>query len=60
MLAVAGNRFAEDVFWLSVSVLVYVYIGYPLVLRLWAALARKNVAAANYTPSVCLLIAAND
>lgn len=59
-LAMGGTRFAPTVFWAAVGTLGYVYGGYPLLLRLWAAVAARPVAAAPIEPRVCLLIAAND
>lgn len=59
-LAVGRSRLALPVFWSAVAVLVYVYVGYPLVLRAWAKVARKQVSASSYLPRVCLLVAAND
>ena len=55
-----GTSLAPVVFWASVLTLGYVYCGYPIVLRVWARLARKHVATARHQPRVCLLIAAND
>ncbi len=61
LLAATGARFAPAVFWAAMGTLAYVYAGYPLVVRLWAAIARKLVVpAAPYEPKVCVLIAAND
>jgi cellulose synthase/poly-beta-1,6-N-acetylglucosamine synthase-like glycosyltransferase len=59
-LAIEGTAVAGPVFWTSVSLLGYVYVGYPLVLKMWSSLARKRVAASTYLPRVCLLVAAND
>ena len=59
-LAIEGARFAALIFWAAVAMVGYVYLGYPLVLRAWAALARKQVATAPCEPRVCLLIAAHD
>lgn len=60
VLATGGARHAPMAFWSAILILVYVYAGYPLVLRAWVALARRDVAAGDYEPRVCLLIAAND
>ncbi len=59
-LARGGPTLAPTVFWASLAMLVYVYAGYPLVLRAWAGIGRKGVASAPHEPHVCLLIAAND
>ena len=45
-------------FWLSVLFIVYVYVGYPLVLTLLARLRRNPVEYPSYLPKVTLLIAA--
>jgi cellulose synthase/poly-beta-1,6-N-acetylglucosamine synthase-like glycosyltransferase len=55
-----GARYASPIFWTSVALLAYVYLGYPLVLRAWAAVSRRPVAAGPCEPRVCLLVAAND
>ncbi len=41
LLAATGARFAPAVFWAAMGTLAYVYAGYPLVVRLWAAIARS-------------------
>ena len=46
-------------FWIGVAWLVYVYVGYPLVLWLLAVVRRVEPdARADYLPSVSVLIAA--
>lgn len=60
LLVADGERFAPAVFWTSMALLVYVYLGYPLVLRAWAKLAQRPVVGGAYEPTVCLLVAAND
>ena len=47
-------------FWLSVLFIVYVYLGYPLVLTLLARLRRKPIEVSSYSPKVTLLIAAHN
>ena len=51
---------ATLVFWGSVGLLGYVYIGYPVALALIARWFRRPVARVPQEPSVCLFIAAND
>ncbi len=51
---------AETVFWLSLAVVVYVYVGYPLVAALWSRLARRPVARGSWEPTVSLVIAARN
>ena len=55
----------EQLFWLSVGFVAYVYVGYPLILRVWAALARRPVrkyASPRHRryPSVSVVIAARN
>jgi cellulose synthase/poly-beta-1,6-N-acetylglucosamine synthase-like glycosyltransferase len=47
-------------FWLSVLFVVYVYLGYPLVLTLLARVRRKPMEYPPYFPKVTLLIAAHN
>ena len=50
------------VFWLSVGAIVYVYAGYPCLLRVWAWLRPKPIAAAdgNRDRGVSVIIAARN
>ncbi|UCG51132.1 MAG: glycosyltransferase family 2 protein [Candidatus Latescibacterota bacterium] len=50
----------QFVFWSSLAVVLYSYIGYPLILFLIRKLKRRDrhVYDADYCPSVCLLISA--
>ena len=45
-------------FWLSVLFILYVYLGYPLLLTLLARFRRRLAEYPSYTPKVTLLIAA--
>jgi len=47
-------------FWLSVLFIVYVYLGYPLILTLLARIRRNPVEYPSYFPKVTLLIAAHN
>ncbi|HEY2908081.1 MAG TPA: glycosyltransferase family 2 protein [Vicinamibacterales bacterium] len=50
-------------FWLSAVVIAYVYVGYPLILRAWAALCSRPVGGGNAglaTPGVSIVIAAHN
>jgi poly-beta-1,6-N-acetyl-D-glucosamine synthase len=52
----------EQLFWLSVGFVAYVYVGYPLMLRAWAALATRPVRQCaspgdRRYPSVSVVIA---
>ena len=46
------------IFWLCAAGILYVYLGYPLILWTLAQLRRRRVLPAEITPSVTLLIAA--
>ena len=46
------------IFWISVALLVYSYIGYPLLLILLAPFLGKRVSKSDFKPSVSLVIAA--
>ncbi len=50
-------RTAETIFWCSLSVVVYVYIGYPLLLMIWRRAAGRPVLKAEREPGVTLVIA---
>ncbi|HWF86107.1 MAG TPA: glycosyltransferase family 2 protein [Vicinamibacterales bacterium] len=51
-----------EIFWLSVAVVTYVYVGYPALLRLWARLRPKPYASslAPVRGGVSIVIAARD
>ena len=46
------------VFWVCVGGLVYVYVGYPLLVRIAAALAARPVRGADCEPTVSIVVAA--
>ncbi len=46
------------IFWLSLAVIIYVYVGYPLVLAAWAQFTRSTQYDDTHTPTVSLVIAA--
>jgi biofilm PGA synthesis N-glycosyltransferase PgaC len=51
------------VFWLSLALVAYVYMGYPAALWLWTRLSRRpavNLAPADLTPGVSIVIAARN
>ncbi|MBW3567247.1 MAG: glycosyltransferase [Proteobacteria bacterium] len=50
----------ELVFWSAVALLVYVYAGYPFLVRLCAALRPRIVLRRAQEPSVTLVVAAGD
>jgi cellulose synthase/poly-beta-1,6-N-acetylglucosamine synthase-like glycosyltransferase len=49
---------AELIFWFSLSAIVYVYVGYPLLLAGISGFFRKKQAKPGYTPFLSILIAA--
>lgn len=51
---------AETVFWTSLAAVLYVYLGYPLLLALWSRLAPRPVARRSWEPTVSLVIAARN
>lgn len=49
---------AKIIFWLSAALVLYTYIGYPLLLKIILAFYKKDRQARSYTPHVTLLISA--
>lgn len=47
-------------FWLSLALLAYVYVAYPLVIALVSSRRGLPVRWSSFEPSVCLFITAND
>jgi biofilm PGA synthesis N-glycosyltransferase PgaC len=58
--AAGGPVLLELLFWLSLAVVAGTYLGYPLLLGVWARLARRPVLRAPVTPSVTVIVAARD
>jgi len=50
--------FAQLIFWFSLSAMVYVYVGYPLLLAGISGFFRKKQPKPGYTPFLSILIAA--
>ncbi len=48
------------IFWLSVAAVVYVYLGYPILIALLARLRKPLSYLPNYYPTVTLIFAANN
>jgi cellulose synthase/poly-beta-1,6-N-acetylglucosamine synthase-like glycosyltransferase len=48
---------AAIVFWLALGTMLYVYVGYPLMLMAWRRLAPRPVRKADCEPTVSLVIA---
>ncbi len=57
---IGGYDIMETVFWLSFTLIVYVYFGYPAVLALWKRIAPRPVAKAYWEPAVSIVIAAHN
>jgi len=51
---------SEVTFWLSVTLILYAYIGYPLALFALARVRRRQVAKGSATPAVSFIIAAHN
>src|SRR6187401_3036366 len=47
----------EVVFWGSLALIAYVYVGYPLVLAAWSRLRPRPVRHADHEPTVTLVLA---
>lgn len=45
-------------FWISLGLILYVYLGYPLLIRLLALILNRQVKRAPYEPTVTILISA--
>src|SRR5579859_1408959 len=52
------SKLAEILFWLSLAALLYVYVGYPLMLLCLTSFSRIPQAKPSYTPFLSILIAA--
>ena len=46
----------EFIFWVLVALIIYTYLGYPVLLALVAALRPRPVRRAPITPSVSLVV----
>lgn len=46
------------IFWGSLSLLVWTYFGYPLLMMLWARLGSRPIAKDDYRPTISVLIPA--
>ena len=56
----AGRIAAREIFWLSTALLVYVYLGYPLLLRVVHPLALRTIRKGPIEPTVCLFVTAHN
>ncbi|MDO9518784.1 MAG: glycosyltransferase family 2 protein [Pseudohongiella sp.] len=48
------------IFWISALLIVYTFVGYPLVLVLWARAKASEIRCADYEPDVSVLIIARN
>ena len=48
------------IFWLSLSFVLYVYLGYPALLALWRRFAARPVRKQYTEPTVSIVIAAHN
>ena len=46
------------VFYISIAFVLYVYLGYPVLLWLWRRIACRTVQKSKYEPSVSIIVAA--
>ncbi len=60
VLLAASKHVAASLFWIAAALLVYIYVGYPLILVLLRRVAARPVRKGGVEPSVCLFITAND
>ena len=49
---------SEQLFWISLAYVSYVYFGYPALLLVWGWLAPRPVKKAPWEPEVTLIMAA--
>jgi cellulose synthase/poly-beta-1,6-N-acetylglucosamine synthase-like glycosyltransferase len=49
-----------SLFWVSVTLLIYIYFVYPLIVTMLSTRQRHPVRHSRFEPSVCLFITAND
>ena len=49
---------AVVMFWIAAGLMLYIYVGYPLLIRTWAAAAGRPVAKAKTVMSVTFVVAA--
>jgi cellulose synthase/poly-beta-1,6-N-acetylglucosamine synthase-like glycosyltransferase len=51
---------AQAVFWTAVGLLIYIYLGYPALIALWAAVRPRRCAHGSDEPTISLLIVAHN
>lgn len=61
ILAVSRASFMEElIFWAASGLLVYTYVGYPLLIWAWARLRQHRRPRASATPAVSILVVAHN
>lgn len=50
----------RTIFWTSAGIILYVYVGYPLLLAAWSRWRRRPVHRRSWEPTVSVVIAAHD
>ncbi len=51
---------AQVLFWTSILLLAYTFVGYPALVRLWARLRPRPVSRGHWEPTVTLLVVAHN
>jgi len=54
----SAHHVAQIIFWATLALLIYVYVGYPLLLAVLAAFSRRRRIEPGYEPKITVLIAA--
>lgn len=55
-----GSPMSETLFWISVAIIFYTYIGFPLVSWIRSGMFRRTWTTADVTPAISVLIAAHN
>ena len=50
----------EPLFWTALALVLYVYLGYPVLLAVWSRLAPRPVQRSPATPAISIVIAARN
>jgi cellulose synthase/poly-beta-1,6-N-acetylglucosamine synthase-like glycosyltransferase len=56
----SSHNAARLIFWTSIAVLAYLYVGYPALLGVIRLFGRRSVRRAPIEPRVCVFVAANN
>lgn len=55
-----GLALPEAVFWTAAALVAYVFVGYPILVAVWAAMVRRRPPDAGALPTVSLLVPARN